>query len=655
MHEILVPDASVLVSGRLTHLVETGELRDVDIVVPEAVLAQLEYNAVEGRESGVTGIDEIEHLQRLAETEPIRIFFQGERPHPRSLDNETELRGLIRQVTEHEGGTLVTSDRVQAHVSRARGLEVWYLHPWGDQEEPDPDDLELFGYFDDETMSVHLKADCRPIVKRGTPGTMQLQRLGEALMTHEAISRMAREIIEAARRDPDSFVEIERPGATVCQLGPVRVAISRPPFSDGIEITATRPVVRLGLEDYDLPGEILQRTIDGSRGIFISGPPGSGKSTFAQALADRLHEEDTVVKTMESPRDLQVDPEITQYAPLDGSMELTGDVLLLVRPDYVIYDEVRKTEDFSTFADMRLAGVGLVGVTHANRAIDAVQRLLGRVELGMIPQVVDTVVHIHQGQIDQILELELTVKVPAGMTEQDLARPIVVVKDHKTKRASYEIYTYGEQTVVMPIEKIGQGGQADKRDKLAGDQLAYQLNRHIEGKFDVEMTSANRATIYVEDWEIGNVIGSGGSNVKRLENQVGLKLDIRTFAERREEQRSQGGGNASPSGGDGGSHAGGRGDSDGGGGGGGGGGDWAASGAHGYQEIRPQPRQSRKNLVLVLDPELAGDNGQVCIEDEVLFEATVGRNGEIRVRRKSREGQELERAFADGRDVVVRI
>ena len=52
-------------------------------------------------------------------------------------------------------------------------------------------------------------------------------------------------------------------------------------------------------------------------------------------------------------------------------MALTGDVLLLVRPDFVVYDEVRKTSDFEIFADMRLAGVGLVGVTHANRAIDA--------------------------------------------------------------------------------------------------------------------------------------------------------------------------------------------------------------------------------------------------------------------------------------------
>ena len=88
---------------------------------------------------------------------------------------------------------------------------------------------------------------------------------------------------------------------------------------------------------------------------------------------------------MESPRDLQLPDEITQYSPLEGSMENTADVLLLVRPDYTIYDELRKNTDFNIFADMRLAGVGMIGVVHATRPIDAIQRIASRVELGVIP------------------------------------------------------------------------------------------------------------------------------------------------------------------------------------------------------------------------------------------------------------------------------
>ncbi|PSG98001.1 ATPase [Thermoplasmatales archaeon SW_10_69_26] len=646
MRRILVPDASVLVSGRLTHLIEEGDVEEADIVVPEAVLAQLEHRAVEGRESGVTGIDEVSTLQDLARDDrEIDVHFTGERPHPRDLEqeNETEIRGRIREAASQEGGQLVTSDRVQAHVSRARGLNVWYLHPWAEEDEPETEELELFRFFDDDVMSVHLKAGTAPVVKRGTPGSMRLEKLAGGPLEHAELSPIAREIIEGARRDPDAFVEIERPGATVCQLGATRVTIGRPPFSEGLEITATRPVAKLGLEAYDLSGEILERTIDGSRGIFISGSPGSGKSTFAQALADELHGQDTVVKTMEAPRDLQVDEDITQYAPLEGSMELTSDVLLLVRPDYVIYDEVRKTEDFSIFADMRLAGVGLVGVTHANRAIDAVQRLLGRVELGMIPQVVDTVIHIDRGQIDHILELELTVKVPEGMQEADLARPVVTVSDHGTGRALHEIYTYGEQTVVMPIQEPGQGpgGQDSRRDELAESQLAYKLRRHIDGNFEVDVTGSNSATVYVSQSQIASVIGSGGRNVQRLEDQLGVDLDIRTFEDKREEERSRSSG-ASTSSTSSGPH-------------GGGGGGSTPDASERYQQLSPEVRRTEQNVVLVLSPEMAGEHGAVYVGDERLFAATIGRNGEIRVRRGSAEGQRLQQAFRDGPPVTVRV
>ena len=64
-------------------------------------------------------------------------------------------------------------------------------------------------------------------------------------------------------------------------------------------------------------------------------------------------------------------------------MKKAVDILLLVRPDYTIFDEVRRAQDFEVFADMRLAGVGMVGVVHASSPLDAIQRFMGRVELGM--------------------------------------------------------------------------------------------------------------------------------------------------------------------------------------------------------------------------------------------------------------------------------
>ena len=49
-------------------------------------------------------------------------------------------------------------------------------------------------------------------------------------------------------------------------------------------------------------------------------------------------------------------------------------------------------------------------MTHANSALEAIQRLIGKVELGLVSQVLDTILHVESGKIQQVLELRMTVK-----------------------------------------------------------------------------------------------------------------------------------------------------------------------------------------------------------------------------------------------------
>ena len=74
--------------------------------------------------------------------------------------------------------------------------------------------------------------------------------------------------------------------------------------------------------------------------------------------------------------------------------------------------------------------------------------------MGSLPQVVDTVVFIEAGKVSEVLTLEQVVKVPAGMLSQDLARPVLQVKDFFTQKPMYEIYSFGEQIVVMEMAKL---------------------------------------------------------------------------------------------------------------------------------------------------------------------------------------------------------
>lgn len=55
-------DTCVVIDGRITELIERGKLKDATIIIPEAVVSELEYQANMGREIGYKGIEELRKL-----------------------------------------------------------------------------------------------------------------------------------------------------------------------------------------------------------------------------------------------------------------------------------------------------------------------------------------------------------------------------------------------------------------------------------------------------------------------------------------------------------------------------------------------------------------------------------------------------------------
>lgn len=390
-------------------------------------------------------------------------------------------------------------------------------------------------YFDEQTMSLHLKAN-RPILrKKGFPGNWQPVVDPNEIMTKEAFNELIDQLFKEVETREDAFLEINRELSKVLQIWPYRIVIVYPALSDGLELTAVKPVKKMSIEEYNLQPELFELLRNKSKGILVSGAPGSGKSTFTSALIELYHKDQHIIKTIESPRDLMLDDDIVQYSFTYGSHDEVRDILLLSRPDYTIYDEVRNKPDFELYKDLRLTGIGLVGVIHATKPVDSIQRFIGSIEMGIIPQVVDTVIFIDKGQVSEVLTLELTAKVPDGMLSEELARPVIVVSSFLQKKPLYEIYTFGEQVVVMPIATDENGNpkvptKTQVVSQYAREGIQRKLQQLLPCDFHIAI-KGSELELYIPEYYKGKIIGKGWTAITNLEKDIGLRIHVRTFNE----------------------------------------------------------------------------------------------------------------------------
>jgi ATPase len=599
-----VLDTSIIIDGEITKMLEGGSIEEEsDIIIPLAVLDELQSQASTNKEHGFVGLEEIKKMREICTAKNISLRFVGQRPDLDDirLAKHGRIDAIIKDVAMHESATLITADYVQALVAEAQGIKALHI-----RTPTKTTDLEFEEYFDDTTMSVHLKEGTFPMAKRGKPGNFQLVKISQEKTTYHQLSNIIKEVSEASRVTGMGSVEISRSGATVLQFGNFRIAITRPPFSDGLEVTIVRPIIRLELEDYNPSNKLMERLSGKAEGIIIAGPPGSGKSTLASSVAQFYSKGGKIVKTFESPRDLQVPDEVTQYGPLEGSFEKAVDILLLVRPDYTIFDEVRRAHDFEVFADMRLAGVGMVGVVHASSPLDAIQRFMGRVELGMVPHILDTIIFVRDGSITKVYELTLTVKVPSGMTEADLARPLVEVRDFESGVIEYEIYTFGDENVVVPVSELakGGGGQTESGVRKLAQSKIMDIVRRFDPSAEVNVVSDNKVQVRVSKEAAPRIIGKGGSTVSELEEMLGVKIDVEAKI---------------PTLG---------------------------------KEIQFDISEAGSSVNILVDDDVIGRTVDVYVEDEYILSSQVGKKARVKIDKRSESGKKILNAILGGQEEI---
>ena len=592
MTQNILVDDSVLVKADLHQTLLNQNITQCLVIIPNFVLQRLRILESKGNIDGVAGLKEATRLGSLFDKTQISIQNIGEE----KKELEKEYISSLMDIAKNNDAVLYTAEPY-IHTACSAHITTHYI------SELRQDKLEFLRFFDSETMSIHLKEGMQPMAKRGRPGVFNLEKVSEDVITLEYIEKIASEILSFTTPQ-NGNIEMSKPGAEVVQLGHYRIVITHPPFSEKYEITIVHPIVNLSLEDYNISNKLMTRLKNGADGILISGSPGSGKSTLASGLANFYYSQKKIIKTFESPRDLQVDFGITQYTKLDGSFENSADVLLLVRPDYTIFDEIRRREDFAIFTDIRLTGVGMIGVIHASSPVDSIQRFIGKIELGIIPSVIDTVIFVKDGKIDKVYELEHKVKVPSGMVEQDLARPVIEIRDFEIQTLEYEIYTFGEENVIMPVDNnVKKSGV----EKLAEEQLIKIFKRYDPQA--IVNVKSGAVDVMIEKRFISALIGRGGSNINELQDKLGMHINVR------EKNRSN---------------------------------------KQGSHSIQFDITESKSHIMFSFDLEFEGSFAEISINEEVIKEFKIDRHGVVNIPSHSHVGREITRASKDEISVSIK-
>lgn len=213
----------------------------------------------------------------------------------------------------------------------------------------------------------------------------------------------------------------------------------------------------------------------------------------------------------------------------------------------------------------------------------------------MIPSVVDTNIYIEDGQIKAVYETKMIVKVPSGMKEADLARPVIEIRDFETGELKHEIYTYGEQTIVMDVDLVNESAKKDggksSVDLIAEKEILRKIKKIIpQSKVDVEIISPNRANIYIDEKYVPKIIGKNGARIAEIENEIGISIGVEVIEDSKTRIPLN-------------------------------------------KQVEVELIETKKQIILDMGKSNDGENFDVFIDNKYLLTATTSKKGEIKIKK----------------------
>jgi pilus assembly protein CpaF len=201
-----------------------------------------------------------------------------------------------------------------------------------------------------------------------------------------------RQVIQRLVSETDRRLDASSPIAQARVLdGTARLTAVIPPVSDRLSATIRRYALRrqtldalVALGSLTRPvAAFLEMAMRASASVIVSGPPGSGKTSFLSALIAATPV-DHCIRSCEEVRELHVPLVHGSYyearpASIGGGGEIglrdLVKVTLAMRPDLIVVGEVRGAEAFELTRAVN-AGCGMACTIHANSATDALDALV---------------------------------------------------------------------------------------------------------------------------------------------------------------------------------------------------------------------------------------------------------------------------------------
>jgi pilus assembly protein CpaF len=201
-----------------------------------------------------------------------------------------------------------------------------------------------------------------------------------------------RQVIQRLVSGTDRRLDASSPIAQARVLdGTARLTAVIPPVSDRLSATIRRYALRrqtldalVALGSLTRPAAaFLEMAMRASASVIVSGPPGSGKTSFLSALMAATPV-DHCIRSCEEVRELHVPLVHGSYyearpASIGGGGEIglrdLVKVTLAMRPDLIVVGEVRGAEAFELTRAVN-AGCGMACTIHANSAADALDALV---------------------------------------------------------------------------------------------------------------------------------------------------------------------------------------------------------------------------------------------------------------------------------------